>query len=177
MPKAMVEVFSGVKGIRAAGQRLCEGLELPERVTLVLDAPWGYALTVLPTLPPRTLVVTGNVSTHYLRDLLEYSPQGLIAANIDEHELCKALLRMASGEGFYTGPHLQETILAERERETLRLVALGLENAEIAKQLGISKQSVANIVSHLRTKLGVRNRVEMALNYLGLLSLLRSSVT
>ncbi len=50
------------------------------------------------------------------------------------------------------------TPLSEREIEVLRLVAKGLTNAEIARQLVLSERTVINHVSHIFNKIGVANR-------------------
>ena len=47
-----------------------------------------------------------------------------------------------------------------RELETLRLIALGKKNHEIAEQLFISENTVRNHVVSLLEKLGVRDRSE-----------------
>ncbi len=50
--------------------------------------------------------------------------------------------------------------LSEREVEVLQLMAQGLSNQEIAKQLFLSSTTVKTHVSHILTKLGVRDRVQ-----------------
>jgi DNA-binding NarL/FixJ family response regulator len=50
--------------------------------------------------------------------------------------------------------------LSEREVEVLQLMAQGLSNQEIAKELYLSSTTVKTHVSHILTKLGVRDRVQ-----------------
>jgi ATP/maltotriose-dependent transcriptional regulator MalT len=52
--------------------------------------------------------------------------------------------------------------LTAREREVLGLIALGMSNAQIAHSLVISEKTAGHHVSHILTKLGVRNRAEAA---------------
>lgn len=53
--------------------------------------------------------------------------------------------------------------LTEREREVAEAVAAGLSNTEIAEQLYLSIPTVKSHVGRLFTKLGVDNRVQIAL--------------
>lgn len=53
--------------------------------------------------------------------------------------------------------------LTLREREVLRLMALGLSNDEIAKKLFITKRTVQNHVSNIYGKLGLDSRAEAVL--------------
>jgi DNA-binding NarL/FixJ family response regulator len=57
---------------------------------------------------------------------------------------------------------LQERLSA-RELGVLRLIARGMENAEIAETLGISPRTAKNHVSNILTKLGLPSRVEAAI--------------
>ncbi|GAA1027854.1 MULTISPECIES: helix-turn-helix transcriptional regulator [Amycolatopsis] len=50
------------------------------------------------------------------------------------------------------------TPLAPRERDLLRLLADGLDTAEIAHQLAYSERTVKNIVQGLMSRLGLKNR-------------------
>jgi ATP/maltotriose-dependent transcriptional regulator MalT len=53
-------------------------------------------------------------------------------------------------------------VLTERERAVAALVADGMTNPEIAQRLFLSRKTVERHVSHVLTKLGSRNRTELA---------------
>ncbi len=63
--------------------------------------------------------------------------------------------------------------LSQRERDVLKLIALGLSNDEIAVKLFISPHTVKNHVSNIYRKLGIDDRTQVALIALrlGLVSL------
>ena len=53
--------------------------------------------------------------------------------------------------------------LSPREREILPLVAQGLDNRQIGKQLFISEKTAKNYITSIRKKLGLANRTQIAL--------------
>lgn len=87
--------------------------------------------------------------------------------------LIEALRTIASGN-VWLPPSLQTYIanelqhpgvesLTAREREIVRYVALGLHNAEVAKKAFISEQTVKTHLKNIFQKLGVRDRVALAM--------------
>jgi RNA polymerase sigma factor (sigma-70 family) len=70
--------------------------------------------------------------------------------------------------------HVSISRLTPRELEVARLVYQGLLNKEIARELGISQQTVKNHVSAIISKLSVGSRTEVARSYGAYASILRS---
>jgi DNA-binding NarL/FixJ family response regulator len=54
-------------------------------------------------------------------------------------------------------------VLSEREIEVLRLLARGLANKEIARELSIAEKTAKTHVSSILSKLGVQSRTQAAL--------------
>src|SRR4029078_3940766 len=52
--------------------------------------------------------------------------------------------------------------LSERELDVLKLIAVGKDNAEIAKELYISPKTVKNHISNILMKLQIDNRIQAA---------------
>jgi DNA-binding NarL/FixJ family response regulator len=57
-------------------------------------------------------------------------------------------------------PSESAPLLSPRERETLTLLAAGHSTAQMAQQMGISKETVRNHVKGLLRSLGARSRIE-----------------
>jgi len=54
-------------------------------------------------------------------------------------------------------------LLTKREEDVVRLLAEGMQNRDIACQLGLSEHTVKNYLFHIFDKLGVSSRVELVL--------------
>ena len=56
------------------------------------------------------------------------------------------------------------SVLSPREEEVVRHVVAGMRNAEVARELSITEETVKTHLNHVFRKLGVRDRVELVLH-------------
>ncbi|WP_347347159.1 response regulator transcription factor [Nigerium sp.] len=116
----------------------------------------------------------------YVFAALEGGAAGFLVKESDPDDIVRAIRAAAAGESllsptvtrrviaaFATRPREQPAThpklgdLTDREREVLRLVGQGLNNAEIAERLWITKATARTHVSHIMLKLGARDRVQL----------------
>jgi DNA-binding NarL/FixJ family response regulator len=89
---------------------------------------------------------------------------GVVKRNDGVRELKDAIRRVARGETYeLPASGNSGSKLSRREQDITRLVARGLSNRAIADDLGLSEQSVKNLVSRILKKFGMDNRVQLAL--------------
>jgi len=69
---------------------------------------------------------------------------------------------LASSEAKGLAGLARDAGISDREKEIIRLVALGLDNREIGKRLFISPKTVKNHMTSIYAKTGARNRVQLA---------------
>ena len=127
----------------------------------------------------RALVMTANESPESLLDAVAAGAAGYLSKRTTGEELRQAVITTYGGGSVITpelaGHLLREfsgsargegssvrPLLAARELEILRLVADGLTDNEIGKQLYISPRTVQNHLTRIREKTGLRRRSELA---------------
>ena len=71
--------------------------------------------------------------------------------------------RPSPADGPPGGPGDPLGVLTRRERDVAELVARGLSNARIAGSLGLSEAGVKSTVNRILTRLGLENRVQIAI--------------
>lgn len=65
----------------------------------------------------------------------------------------------------FGGTRHRERTPTARERQVIELVAQGLKNSEVAQSIGTTEHVVKNYLRSIYDKLGLWNRVELALWY------------
>jgi two-component system, NarL family, response regulator NreC len=122
------------------------------------------------------LILTVHDDVGYLRKAFEAGASGYLVKEAADVELVQAVRTVAAG-GQYVHPSLGAALLApervrtkltgpggelsEREQEVLRLIALGLTNAEIGERLYVSVRTVETHRAHIHQKLNLRTRAEL----------------
>jgi DNA-binding NarL/FixJ family response regulator len=127
----------------------------------------------------RILVLTTFDLDEYVYGAIRAGASGFLLKDVRPPDLIDAI-RLVAGGNALLGPTVTRRLLdrfveaqprpepaaalpaslTEREREIMRLLAAGLSNAEIAKQLVVGETTVKTHVSNLLRKLGVRDRVQ-----------------
>jgi DNA-binding NarL/FixJ family response regulator len=128
---------------------------------------------------PRVVLVVSELDDAGLLVAVETGVSGLLRRREATPErLAAAVTSAASGDGTLAPDllgrlmaqmsRLQRDVLAprgigpagltDRERDVLRLLADGLDTAEIAGQLAYSERTIKNIIHDLTTRLNLRNR-------------------
>lgn len=129
-------------------------------------------------LPTRVLILTTFERDEYIFTALRAGASGFLLKNAPPEDLIEAVRVVAAGNALLAPSVTRRLIvefmkrpastvqsdelerLTERERETLRLVAQGLTNAEIAAQLFVGESTVKTHVSNVLSKLDLRDRVQ-----------------
>ena len=131
---------------------------------------------VLQAVPDvKLLVLSMQDDPRYVREAFEAGAAGYVLKEAADTEVVGALRAVAAGER-YVHPTLGARLVAaeaeerkradadplsEREREVLRLLALGHTNQEIAKMLYISVRTAETHRAHIMQKLGLETRAEL----------------
>jgi DNA-binding NarL/FixJ family response regulator len=124
----------------------------------------------------RILVLTTFDLDEYVYAAIDAGASGFLLKDVEPNELIDAIRVVAAGNSLFAPAATRRLLarfapkgskeprslddLTERETETLRLLASGLSNAEIARQLYVSETTVKSHVSAVLRKLKVRDRVQ-----------------
>ena len=152
----------------------------PDVILLDVVMPGESGIEVLPKLlkeSPDTnvLVLSMQDDPSYVREAFAAGASGYVLKEAADEEVVSAVREIADG-GRYVHPALGARMVAaeaeeraaaeadplsEREREVLRLLALGHTNQEIAEQLYISVRTAESHRAHIMQKLRLSTRAEL----------------
>ena len=131
-------------------------------------------------LVSKVVMLTTFDMDEYVYDALCAGASGFLLKDVPPEQLVAGIRSVAQGDALLA-PSVTRRVIEEfvrrppssvqtlppefdeltaREVEVLGLVAKGLSNAEIAKELFVSETTVKTHVAHMLTKLGVRDRVQ-----------------
>ena len=125
--------------------------------------------------PPRVLVLTTFGNDGHVYEALQAGATGFLLKRAKPTDIVQAVRTVACGEsllfpaavrdlvathGRRGGDQLRGAGLTEREGEVLRLMARGLSNAEIARELVVGVETVKTHVGNVLAKLGARDRTQ-----------------
>ena len=152
----------------------------PDVVLLDVVMPDGSGIEMIPQLlhehpDTKVLVLSMQDDPRYVREAFAAGASGYVLKEAADVEVVGAVREIAAG-GRYVHPELGARMIAadaeearraerdplsEREREVLKLLALGHTNQEIAKQLYISVRTAETHRAHIMQKLGLSTRAEL----------------
>jgi DNA-binding NarL/FixJ family response regulator len=130
--------------------------------------------------PIAVVVITTFDTDEYVHGALKAGARGFLLKGASPEQLVQAIHAAVEGDALID-PGITARLIAEfagrsgaavaqplepltdREEAVLRTVARGLTNAEIGRELYISTSTVKFHLAGLMTKLGARNRVELAI--------------
>jgi DNA-binding NarL/FixJ family response regulator len=125
----------------------------------------------------RVLVLTTFDLDEYVYEALKAGASGFVLKDDPPEQLLAAIRTIAAGDALLSpavtkrvierftripqaAPPKQLEELTERELDVFRLIARGLSNAEIGKELFISDTTVKTHITHILQKLDLRDRVQ-----------------
>ena len=152
----------------------------PDVILLDVVMPGESGIDVLPRLlkespESKVLVLSMQDDPSYVREAFAAGGSGYVLKEAADEEVVAAVREIANG-GRYVHPALGARMVAaeaearaaaeadplsEREREVLRLLALGHTNQEIAKMLYISVRTAETHRAHIMQKLRLSTRAEL----------------
>jgi two-component system response regulator NreC len=152
----------------------------PDVILLDIVMPGESGVDVLPRLlkeapGTKVLVLSMQDDPRYVREAFAAGASGYVLKEAADSEVVGAAREVAAG-GRYLHPALGARVisaeeearaameadpLSDREREVLRLLALGHTNQEIAKMLYISVRTTETHRAHIMQKLRLKTRAEL----------------
>jgi len=132
--------------------------------------------------PTRTIVLTGKIEKQEILEALQLGARGVLLKDAAAEHLAACIRAVVQGEYWLDGRPVQNLVqvlreltaqtappprktygLTARELEVVALITEGYTNKDIASTFGISEETVKRHLTNIFNKLGVGNRLELAL--------------
>jgi DNA-binding NarL/FixJ family response regulator len=185
--RTILELEDGfaVAGVAADGREAVErALALRPDVVLMdvqmphLDGVQATAQLSAALPSARVIILTTFDYDEYVFDGIKAGARGYLLKDTPASELLSVIRRVCAGESIIqpsiasrmivefsqrrdAPPQPEDEAISEREREVLRLLALGHTNQEIAKMLYISVRTAETHRAHIMQKLRLSTRAEL----------------
>jgi DNA-binding NarL/FixJ family response regulator len=174
------EAATGDEAVRAARDLR------PDVILMDIRMPGMDGITatkeILAFADARIIILTTFETDEYVFSALAAGASGFLTKEIDPEGLRRAVHVVADGDALLSPSVTRRVVgqfanrpvpaaptedrlavLTEREREVVRLVATGLSNDDIARELVISPLTAKTHITRAITKLGVRDRVQLVI--------------
>ena len=184
-----IEADFSVVGEAADGGEAIKLLRQVKADVLLLDLsmpryPGIQVLRQLASWPPtvRTIVLAAVIERAEMLEALRLGARGIVSKESSTQSLTTAIRSVMAGQYWIgqenvsnlvdavrdvlpsrTSPKMANSSLTPREREVMEAIVGGRTNRDIANGFSISQQTVKHHITKIFEKLGVSNRVELAL--------------
>jgi DNA-binding NarL/FixJ family response regulator len=131
----------------------------------------------------RTVILLNNPERNLVVDAFRAGARGVLFMSSSTFKsLCRCVEQVHAGQIWASSEELSEVmeaftqlapmrvvnadgmrLLTKREEDVVRLLAEGMQNRDIARELKLSEHTVKNYLFHIFDKLGVSSRVELVL--------------
>lgn len=170
------QASNGEEGVQLALELepdvICMDVQMP-----VMDGIEATRKLTAAGCPSSILILTTFDRDDFLFETLQAGASGFLLKTAEAEQLIDAIHVLGAGDGLLS-PQVTRRVIARftstrptptntpqvdeltsRERDTLLALARGLSNAEIAKELFVSPETVKTHVSNILMKLGLRDRI------------------
>ena len=156
----------------------------PDVLVLDLRMPGLDGLGVLRVLNekeirPRTVLLAAEIDDDQVLEAVRLGVAAVVLKETAPHRLIECIRKVNAGERWFDGQPVGRALeamlrretglrdlrqaLTNRELDIVRMIALGLRNAEIAGRLRVSEGTVKSHLHHVYEKLGVSGRMDLLL--------------
>lgn len=185
--KGIMTMISNMEELELAGEA-SDGIQAialveqkkPDILLVDISMPGMTGLEVLDSvreqgLPTKVIILSMHSEEEYVLKAINAGASGYLLKNSDDRELQEGLLKVASGQSYFSSAVSQVLVdslrkpprsdkegeLTSREMEVLRYIVEGLSNKEIADKTFISTRTVDKHRAKLMRKLNARNAADL----------------